>query len=130
MTTSPYFVPAIYIKSGVKDVDFYLKALGAVELRRWSNDDGGIHVVELDIDGALFHLHEDNPAAGKFHPGRHNGVTATIGLMVPDVDAVMTAAQKAGAEITAPAEDYDYGYRQGGFTDPNGIRWMIEQKIP
>jgi uncharacterized glyoxalase superfamily protein PhnB len=53
------FAPQLFIKNGIKDISFYEKAFGAVELRRFSNEDGSIHVAELSINGALFHLHEE-----------------------------------------------------------------------
>ncbi len=125
----PFFAPQLYIKNGVRDIGFYSKAFGAIELRRWTNDDGTLHVAELSIDGALFHLHEEVANSGSFNPGKHNGTTATIGLFVPDVDAVMDKAVAAGATVTSPAQDYDYGYRQGEIKDPFGHLWLIEKKI-
>ncbi len=127
--TKPSFAPQLYIKSGIKDISFYEKALGAVEVRRFSNDDGSIHVAELSVNGALFHLHEEKIKAGRYNPELHNGITTLIGLFVPDVDAVMNSAIAAGAEMISPAQDYDYGYRQGEFKDPFGHLWMIEKKI-
>jgi PhnB protein len=53
----------------------------------------------------------------------------TVGLFVDDVDAVMAKALQAGATITSPAQDYFYGYRQGGFIDPFGHQWQIEKDI-
>lgn len=123
------FAPQLYIKSGITDVSFYEKAFGAVELRRFSNDDGSIHVCELSIEGTLFHLHEENLRLRTYEPGRHNSTTVTIGLFVPDVDAVMKKAIAAGALEISPAQDYDYGYRQGEFKDPFGHCWLIEKKI-
>jgi len=127
--TTPSLVPVLTISNGTMDVDFYKNAFGAVELRRWSNDDGSIHVAEMEIDGAMFHLHEENPERGSLFPKRHNGVTTTIGLMVPDVDIVMARAIPAGAKELSPAKDYEYGYRQGDIQDPFGHRWMIEKVI-
>jgi len=125
----PFFAPELYIKSGIKNIDFYTKAFNAIELRRWSNDDGSIHVAELSINGSLFHLHEESARSNKFSPEKCNGVTTAIGLFVPDVDTFMNSAIAAGAtEITA-AQDYDYGYRQGEIKDPFGHCWMIEMKI-
>ncbi len=124
-----YFAPQLYIKSGVKDISFYEKAFGAVEIRRFTNEDGSIHVAELAINGALFHLHEEKIKAGQFNPDLHNGTTTLIGLFVPDVDTVMNSAIAAGAKITSPAQSYDYGYRQGEIKDPFGHVWMIEMKI-
>jgi len=111
------------------ELDFYKKAFDAVELRRWSNEDGSIHVAEMSIDGAMFHFHEEKPEAGIFNPERHHGVTTTIGLMVGDVDSIMARAVAAGARETSRAQDYDYGYRQGEIIDPLGHRWIIEMVI-
>jgi PhnB protein len=123
------FVPKLSIANGTTDIDFYIKGLGAIELRRWSNDDGTIHVAELSIDGAMFHLHEETKDPGVFSPARYNGVTATMGLMVNDVDTLIAKAIAAGAKETSPATDYDYGYRQGEIQDPFGHRWLIECEI-
>src|SRR5689334_2729627 len=92
-----FFAPQLVIPHGVRDVDFYVNGLGAVELRRFSNDDGTVHVSELSIDGALFHLHE--AGEGTFPPSSHEGVTTTIGLFVDDVDAAMARAVAAGATV-------------------------------
>src|SRR6185369_2444694 len=124
-----WFAPQLYIKNGVKNIDFYKNAFGAVELRQWMNDDGSYHVAELSIDGAMFHLHEEKPGAGQFSPDRINGTTLLIGLFVKDADAVMNNAIAAGASVISPAPSYDYGYRQGEIKDPFGHHWMIEMKI-
>ena len=129
MSQRTFFAPQLHIKSGVTNIDFYANAFGAVELRRWTNDDGSVHVAEFSIDGALFHLHEEKPTAGQFTPSQLNGYTATIGLFVADVDAVMNKAIAAGAELISPARDYDYSYRQGLIKDPFGHCWLIEKKI-
>ena len=123
------FVPQLCIKSGTMELDFYKNGMGAVEQRRWSNDDGSIHVCEMKIDGALFHFHEDNTAKGQFSPDKYNGVTTIIGLMVEDVAAVMQRAIAAGALELSAAQDYDYGYRQGEIKDPLGHVWIIEKVI-
>ncbi len=124
-----FFAPQLFIESGIRDISFYINGLGAVELRRFANDDGSIHVVELSIDGAIFHLHEESPQKGSFDPVKNNGITAIIGLFVPDVDAVMKRAIKAGATEISPAQDYEYGYRQGEIKDPFGHHWLIQKKI-
>ena len=124
-----FFAPQLYIKSGITDISFYTKAFGAVELRRWSNDDGSLHVAELAIDGMLFHLHEEKESAGQFSPVTCKGTTALVGLFVPDVDAVMISAINAGATLISKAKTYEYGYRQGIVEDPFGHRWMIEKVV-
>jgi len=128
-TGNTFFAPQLNIKSGTKNIDFYINGLGAVELRRFTNDDGTIHVAEFSIDGALFQLHEENLKKGMFDPTYHNGATAIIGLFVEDVDTLIDSAIGAGATLISPPQDYDYGYRQGIIKDPFGHHWMIERKI-
>jgi PhnB protein len=132
MTTSSspvFFAPELFINNGVTDISFYEKAFGATEQMRFSNDDGSIHVVELSIHGAIFHVHEITARAYFFTPGKNNGTTVSIGLFVSDVDAVMSSAIKAGAVEISPAQDYEYGYRQGAIKDPFGHYWQIQKKI-
>lgn len=131
MTKDPktFFAPELFINNGVKDVSFYTDAFGALELRRFSNDDGTIHVVELSIDGALFHIHEITANQYVFSPDKNKGTTVCIGLFVRDVDEVMSKSINAGAIEISPAQDYEYGYRQGKIKDPFGHHWQIQKKI-
>ena len=125
-----FFAPELFINNGVKDISFYQNAFGASEQMRFSNDDGSIHVVELSIDGAIFHIHEITANPYNFSPDKNNGTTVCIGLFVSDVDEVMSKAIKAGAIEISPAHDYEYGYRQGKIKDPFGHYWQIQKKIP
>ena len=124
-----FFAPELFIDNGVKDISFYEKAFGATEQLRFSNDDGSIHVVELSIDGAIFHIHEITGKQYYFSPGKNNGTTICIGLFVNNVDEVINKAIKAGATEINPARDYEYGYRQGTIKDPFGHYWQIQKKI-
>jgi PhnB protein len=123
------FAPVLYIPTGTINIDFYKNAFGAIELRRFSNDDGSIHVVEFTIDVAMFHLHEENYIKKAFSPLSCNGTTINIGLMVDDVDSVMAQALAAGAKEISPAQDFDYGFRQGDIIDPFGHHWTIQKVI-
>ena len=124
-----FFAPELFINNGVKDISFYENAFGASEQKRFSNDDGSIHVVELSIDGAIFHLHETTAKQYFFSPDKNNGTTICIGIFVSDVDEVMSKAIEAGAIEINPAQDYEYGYRQGTIKDPFGHYWQIQKKI-
>jgi len=128
MKDKPVFAPELAIPNGVTDISFYIDAFGAEELRRFSNDDGTIHVSELSINGTMFHLHEQTLHSGlhSLAGGRHSVV---IGLFVADVHAVIEQAVAAGAKVTSPVQDYDYGYRQGSLEDPFGHRWQIQKSI-
>ena len=128
-TNKTFFAPQLFIPSGVTDISFYFKAFGALEIKAWRNNDGSVHVAELSINGSIFHLHEERPVKGQLEPNKIKGVTTLIGLFVDDVDKVMSKALEAGATLLSPAQDYEYGSRQGMFHDPFGHQWMIEMKI-
>jgi PhnB protein len=124
------FAPELFIPNGITDVSFYEKAFGAVELRRFGNDNGTVHVSEFSINGTLFHLHEQTRNSSAVSPATINGTTTVvIGLFVDDVHAIVEQAVAAGATITSPVQDYDYGYRQGSIRDPFGHLWQIQKAI-
>ena len=110
-------------------MEFYQKAFDAKELRRWSNDDGSVHVAEMKIEGALFHLHEESSRNAELSPQTLGGTSVILGLFVDDPDTMMANALTAGATELSPIQDYDYGYRQGNIRDPFGHHWTIEKSI-
>jgi len=128
-TIKPAFVPMLTISHGTMSLEFYKTAFGAKETKKYTNEDGSIHVSEMNIDGAMFHFHEQGANGETFSPEKYGGVTTTIGLMVADADALMDRAVAAGAIISSPMQSYDYGYRQGTIIDPLGHQWLIEMII-
>jgi PhnB protein len=123
-----HFAPELHIPNGTTTIDFYTK-FGATEHFVLRNDDGGIHVAELEIDGAIFHLHETMPWFDALEPAKAKGVTTVIGLFVDDVHEVFQQALTAGATEVSPVTDHEYGYRQGMFRDPFGHYWQIQKKM-
>ncbi len=121
-----HFAPELHIPNGTIEINFY-KKFGATENFCLRNDDGSIHVAELEIDGAIFHIHETMRDA--LEPISAKGVTSVVGLFVPNVAEVMQKAIQAGATEINPTTDHDYGYRQGMFKDPFGHYWQIQKKI-
>lgn len=128
MKTPTAFAPVLAIANGTTDIDFYKKAFNATENFCLRNDDGSIHVAELVIDGAVFHIHEVTQFSHTITP--KSGGTINIGLFVEDVYAVFNQAIAAGATPTMPVTDFEYGYRQGELIDPFGHKWIIQCHIP
>ena len=128
MHRSTHFAPELHIPNKTFDIDFY-KQFGATEHFCFRNEDGSIHVSELEIDGAIFHVHETMPWFEAIEPITAKGVTTVIGLFVDDVEAVMQKAMQAGAIEISPVTDHDYGYRQGMFKDPFGHYWQVQKKL-
>lgn len=124
-----FFAPHLTVRNVLAELEFCKAAFGAAELRRWSNPDGTVHVAEMSINGALFHLHEEMPGNRERSPATLKGTTAAIGLFVRDPAATVKKAVAAGARETNPVRDYDYGYRQGTVMDSEGHVWLIQKKI-
>jgi len=124
-----YFAPQLTLKVVLPAMEFYKKAFGAIELRRWSNPDGSVHVAEMEIDGAMFHLHEEVAGSKQMSPESLNGATSLIGIFVVDPHQVVKSAEAAGGRVASAVQDYDYGYRQGIVVDPFGHQWLIQKKI-
>ena len=127
METITSFAPVLAIINGTTDISFYKKAFNATENFCLRNDDGSIHVAELVIDEAVFHVHEITQYSRTI-PAMAGG-TVNIGLFVNDVQAVFDQAIAAGAILATPVTDYDYGYRQGEFIDPFGHKWIVQKRL-
>jgi len=124
-----FFAPMIYLEILAPAIEYYKSAFDAVELRRWTNDDGSVHVAEMSINGALFHMHEESARKNELSPQTVKATTIAIGLFVDDPHAVMNKALAAGGTQLDPVTDYDYGYRQGCLADPFGHHWLIEKRL-
>ncbi|MEP6846424.1 MAG: VOC family protein [Panacibacter sp.] len=127
--TAATFAPILYLNNVADAIQFYKAAFAAKELRRWSNDDGSVHVAEMTIENALFRLHEEVTRKAELSPHTLGDSSVIIGLFVENPDEGVAKAVAAGATETSPVKDYDYGYRQGNITDPFGHHWTIEKSI-
>ena len=124
-----FFAPHLALINVKAGMEFYEKAFGAKELRRFSNDDGSVHVAEMEINGAMFHMHEESPHSNQLSPETVKATTMLVGLFVPNPDQLVKRAADAGGSISSPIQDYDYGYRQGVVVDPFSHQWLIQKKI-
>lgn len=123
------FAPNLYVTNVADAIDFYIKALNAVEILHYSNDDGSVHVAEMTIGDAIFHMHEETPRNNRLSPETLNGTTVEVGLFIEDVDNIFQQAVSAGAEVLNSPQDYEYGYRQATIKDPFGHQWTFQKKI-
>jgi PhnB protein len=120
-TVSPYLV----FKDPEQAIDFYLRALGAVELSRQTGDDGRIRHAELRIVDSTLMLTTTNPDYPFMRSvDEMGGSPVQFFLYVEGVDARFQRALDAGAEVVMPLADQSFG-RCGGFKDPFGIIWWL-----
>jgi PhnB protein len=119
-------VPYIWVDDAAKALDFYAKALGATEKVRmtYPGTDKVMHG-EMVLGGNTFMLGEASKEHGQSTPKQLGGNHSSLLIYVPDVDAAMAQAAKAGCQTTMPAADMFWGDRMGAVKDPFGHNWML-----
>jgi uncharacterized glyoxalase superfamily protein PhnB len=121
-------IPHLVCSPCAKAIEFYKKAFGAEEMDRAPAPDGRIMHAAIRIGGAPVFLVDDFPeyCGGKSQtPQALGGTPVTIHRYVPDCDAAIERAQKAGATVQMPPADMFWGDRYGVVVDPFGHSWSF-----
>ena len=116
--------PSVIVNDAAKAMQFYTDAFGAKENYRLPMGDKIAHA-EMEIEGSRFMLSDEFPAWGAMSPSTRGGATGSMMVYVPDVDASVDRATKAGAKVVQPPEDQFWGDRTGAVQDPFGHKWMF-----
>ena len=106
-------------------IEFYKKAFGAIEKGRLLMPKGQIGHAEIEIEGSLLMMADENLEWGNRSPQTIGGNPMSFCLYVRDVDTAFQKAMDAGATQVMPVEDAFYGDRVGQVMDPFGYKWMI-----
>jgi len=113
-TVTPYIV----VPDAAGMIDFAVRAFGAEETLRADLPGGGLHG-EVRIGDSMLMIGAPAPAHGA-----QPFVTA-FHLYVPDCDAAVDRAVKAGATVRLAPTDQSYGERSGAVRDRFGNQWYI-----
>ncbi len=124
MTLTPY----ITVKGAAAAIVFYRKVLDAKENYRLTDPSGHIGHADLTIGDGQLMLSDEAPDFGALSPLTIGGTPFRLHLYVPDVDATMRKAAKAGATILRPAADQFHGDRGGLIADPFGHQWFLSTR--
>ncbi|NUR14195.1 MAG: VOC family protein [Bradyrhizobium sp.] len=120
--------PYLVVDGAAAAIDWYERALGAVEIMRMPMGDRIGHA-EIRIGDSVLMLSDEWPDMNLLGPKARGGVTASLMIYVPDVDAAFAQAIQAGATQERGVADQFYGDRSGTLVDPFGHRWMISTHI-
>jgi PhnB protein len=120
-TVTPY----LRVKGCSQALDFYHKALGAVERDRMTMPDGRIGHAEITIGDSIVMLADEFPDMKIRGPQSLGGTSVGLLLYVKDVDAAFERALDAGAKVLRPVQDQFYGDRSGSIVDPFGHEWTL-----
>jgi uncharacterized glyoxalase superfamily protein PhnB len=113
-----------------------LRARDALALIRFLVDVVGFTETAVYADGEVVHHAELAwPPGGGIMLGsvRDDGADASVSLpgtfgayvVADDIDALHARVAAAGADVTRPPEDTDYGSRDFAIKDPEGNRWSF-----
>ena len=124
-TATPYLV----VRGGVRAMEFYKRAFGAVEMLRMPMPDGRLGHAEIKIGDSIIMFADEAPEHGATSPDTIGGVASSLMLYVHDVDSAFTQALAAGATEVQPLTDKFYGDRSGTVKDPFGHQWTIATHV-
>ena len=133
-TTAPAeqhsLAPYLAVPDARSAIDWYVAVFAAQRRGEpYVMADGRIGHAELAIGDSVLMLADEYPELGLRGPKAHGGVSVTLAIVVPDVDATVDRALARGADLVYPVSDEDYG-RRGAITDPYGHRWLISAAAP
>ena len=135
MPTSPIprryhtLTPHLVVRDAAAALEFYHRALGAIETMRLNGPGGRVGHAEMKIGDSLFMLADEFPEMGFVGPQSLGGSAVSLLLYVEDVDGRFEQAVAAGAKPVRPVRDEFYGDRSGTLQDPFGHLWSIATRI-
>jgi PhnB protein len=123
--------PHLVVDDAAGAVDFYISALGAVEVRRMASPDGKkLRHAELSVGPVRLLLADEFPElGGPPAPKTLGGTPVVIHLEVDDCDAAFDRAVAAGAQPAMAAMDAFWGDRYALIVDPFGHRWSFAHRL-
>ncbi|MFS2240781.1 VOC family protein [Microbacterium sp. OR16] len=125
---STTLTPFLAIPNAVAALAFYRDVFGArvVDVTEF---DGVVVHADLDFGAGMLQLGEPNPTYHLVAPPQGDDDCYSMGLYVPDVDAVVARAVEAGATVREAPSDFVSGDRFASIRDPFGVRWSVMTRI-
>jgi len=112
MNEHPTVFPTMKYRDADSAIDFLERAFGAEAHAVHRDGDGRVRHAELRLGNGMVMLGEAEAAVG-----------GDVYVVVSDVDGHCSRARQAGAEIVREPNDTDYGSREYGARDPEGLAW-------
>jgi uncharacterized glyoxalase superfamily protein PhnB len=112
MNEHPTVFPTMSYRDADAAIDFLQRAFGAEAHAVYRDDDGRVRHAELRLGNGMVML---GPAQSTQGGG--------VYVVVPNLDEHCARAREAGAEILREPNDTDYGSREYGARDREGLAW-------
>ncbi len=131
MTVKPipdaYRNPTAYliVRGASKAIEWYTKALGAIECIRLADQSGHVMHAEIRIGESPLMLADEFPTEGYASPETIGGSPVLLLVYVDDVDTIFERAIRLGATERKAVSDQFDGDRRGTLVDPFGHVWLL-----
>jgi uncharacterized glyoxalase superfamily protein PhnB len=112
MDEHPTVFPTLRYRDAGLAIEFLQRAFGAEPHAVNRDDAGRVRHAELRLGNGMVMLGQAEAADG-----------GDVYVVVPDPDEHCSRAREAGAEIVREPNDTDYGSREYGARDPEGLAW-------
>lgn len=125
--TKSTVIPSFRYNDAKAAIEWLSNVFGFERHAVYEMPDGSIGHAELALNGGMIMLgsQRDDELGKKFKsPNELGGIeTRSSYIVVADADAAYARAQAAGATITRPIQNTEYGSREFAVLDPEGHSW-------
>jgi uncharacterized glyoxalase superfamily protein PhnB len=122
--------PILRYRNARGAIRWLCSAFGFVELFSVPESGPFVRHAQLRLGTNIIMLGSVRPADGMASPRDLGGATQALCVHVADPDAHFERARAAGAEITTPPEDTDFGSREYHVRDLEGHLWTFGTYLP
>src|SRR5262249_27745295 len=116
--------PMLAVSDVRRAVDFYTRAFGFSVRGVMDSPEGAIHG-ELRLRDTTLMLSPESSQQNNLSANSIGNTTATLYILVDNVDSPFTIAVAAGAKLLMPFMDMFWGDRCATVSDLDGNKWMI-----
>jgi PhnB protein len=120
--------PQVVVHDAARALAFYREAFGAEQTYALPVGEKIGHA-EIRIGDSRLMLMDEFPEWNAPSPKTLGGATGSFMVYVPDADAAVERAVRAGAKLIQPVENQFWGDRVGTVQDPFGQKWMLGTHI-
>ncbi len=120
-------IPFLTVENGIKALEFYVSALGAIETKRYELPDQKISSI-IEIEKATFYCGDEEYENGNLSPNSISNTSFRIILQTKNADEIFEKAVKSSATVICPMTTEE-DWRMGKLKDPFGHIWEISYSL-
>jgi PhnB protein len=125
----PKLSPLLVVRDAPRAIEFYIRALGASEVARYTNKrQGTISHADLAVGGVTFSITEEARVWNSDAPPSLGGSPVVLQLHVENVDASFDRMCREGATVVFPVTEF-CGERMARVREPFGHLWILTQRL-